>query len=250
MSIERFLAFNLLMDLSILVAVARCCGVFRLWRTLGTGMLCALYGLLAALVPHPWRDPLPQLGMLTGTACLLNRPLDVRRTLALTLTLGGAAMLLGGAEALLVPRGAKSFPQALVLHIAGTALLHLFLNVRRRLRSEWHVSLRIDCADQRARFPALIDTGNRLSEPLSGQPVLIAEASLLKGVLPQTGWRQIAYGALGGSGTLDCFRPDAVWVETQRGPRRAPDLWIAVLPTRLPGSSRALAPAELFPFVS
>ena len=40
-------------------------------------------------------------------------------------------------------------------------------------------------------------------------------------------------------------RADALWIETRHGPRRAADVWIAVMPRPLPGPTRALAPAEL-----
>ena len=94
------------------------------------------------------------------------------------------------------------------------------------------------------RFSALIDTGNRLREPLSGLPVLIAEAALVRDILPETGYRMLGYGAIGGNGRMACFHPDALWI--CRGPRkrRGPDVWVAVSPEPLPGLCQALAPPE------
>ena len=95
-----------------------------------------------------------------------------------------------------------------------------------------------------ARFPALIDTGNRLREPLSGLPVLIAEARVLRDILPPGGYRTLSFGGLGGVGRMACFRPDAVWIGRGAARRRGPDIWVAVSPAPLPGLCQALAPPE------
>jgi 8-oxo-dGTP pyrophosphatase MutT (NUDIX family) len=89
-----------------------------------------------------------------------------------------------------------------------------------------------------------IDTGNRLTEPLSGQPVLIANAHLMRKVMPENGYRQVAYGSVGGAGTLRCFRPEGVYIDVQGRRRRAPDTWVALFPDKLPGPAQALAPAS------
>ena len=92
-------------------------------------------------------------------------------------------------------------------------------------------------------FRALIDTGNRLHEPISGASVLIAESALLDhlptGSIPH---RRVSFGGLGGSGALDCFHPDAVLIHRGDSFIRAPDVWIAAYPGRIPGPTRALAP--------
>ena len=95
------------------------------------------------------------------------------------------------------------------------------------------------------RFTAWVDTGNRLTEPFSGQPVLVASAPLVRRVLPERGFRQVAYGSVGGRGTLHCFRPERIYIFRAGRRRRAPDAWIAVFPDWLPGAARALVPAEI-----
>lgn len=63
-------------------------------------------------------------------------------------------------------------------------------------------------------------------------------------ILPQTGYRTLGFGALGGEGRMACFRPDALWIVSGRKRRRGPDIWVAVSPTPLPGLCQALAPPE------
>ena len=91
---------------------------------------------------------------------------------------------------------------------------------------------------------ACIDTGNRLREPVSGLPVVIAEKALLTGVLPEDGYRVLRFGAVGGEGQMACFRPAELWIEHRGRRRPAPRAWIAVSPTPLPGVFQALAPPE------
>ncbi|MFR6027787.1 MAG: sigma-E processing peptidase SpoIIGA, partial [Christensenellales bacterium] len=92
--------------------------------------------------------------------------------------------------------------------------LHILYAVRRKRMFTWEVRVSLCFQGKSIRFPALIDTGNRLREPMSGLPVLIAEASLLDGLLggelaPGL-TRQVAFGGLGGCGTVRCFHPDHV----------------------------------------
>ena len=68
--------------------------------------------------------------------------------------------------------------------------------------------------------------------------MLIAEDELLRPILPRGGFRSVAYGGVGGRGTLRCFRPEAIWC----GRRRMPDAWVALSPAPLPGPCRAIAP--------
>ena len=104
-----------------------------------------------------------------------------------------------------------------------------------------------------AEVEALIDTGNRLHEPLSGLPVLIIGKRSLKGLLDDSclertggrlapGFRIVRYGALGGSGEMDCFRPESVCIWRNGEWKETGDLWIAIYPGEIPSGVEALAP--------
>ncbi len=161
--------------------------------------------------------------------------------------LAGGALLAGGAS--LLPFWALRGPFAFPCALCGAALLTLMLTAKKPLSNDWQVRLAVNVDGRTSRFPALIDTGNRLREPLSGQPVVIAEARLLEGALPTSGWRELRFGAVGGGGRMACFKPSGLWIESRRGRTRAPEAWIALSPGPLPGSARALAPAEFAGFI-
>ena len=228
MSIERFLAVNLMMDLPLLALAARALHALRWRNLLAAAALAQIYGVLAAMFPHPLRALPCQLIGLAPVALVLvgrNRP--------------GEAMLLLILEGLFT----AGFAGALELVSAPPALLAcpllmLLLGARRRLRERWEAELLLTYQNHSARIVALIDTGNQLCEPLSGLPVLIVEERLLEGLLPASGYRAVAYGGVGGGGVLRCFRPEGIWLEG----RRMPDAWVALSPVPLPGAFRAIAP--------
>ena len=118
---------------------------------------------------------------------------------------------------------------------------------------KWEVQVVAFKRGQQARFTALIDTGNRLHEPISGLPVMIVEQRRIERLLPygfcegeaHEGFRRVAYGGMGGNGYLSAFRPDELLVNYSSGWMRAPAIWIGVYPGRMPGGVCALAPALL-----
>jgi stage II sporulation protein GA (sporulation sigma-E factor processing peptidase) len=132
-----------------------------------------------------------------------------------------------------------------------------FFQVRARRMEKWEMMLRLIRGDRRVELNALVDTGNRLQEPISGQPVVIAAEVKLRSVLPDNfqaalaaerpppGFRLVGYKSLSGSGKMVCFRPDELLVSTEDGWLSAPDVWVAVYPGKLPGNVFALAPPVL-----
>ncbi len=247
MSIELFLIVNGLADVALLGAAARALGLLRWRRVLACGALCALCGALAASRPRPLAAPIVNLLLLAGASLWIAWGCPARVHVKAAAFLAGGALLAGGAS--LLPFWALRGPVAFPCALCGAALLTLLLAVKKPLSGDWQVRLSVNVDGRTARFPALIDTGNRLREPLSGQPVVIAEAQLLEGALPASGWRELGFGAVGGDGRMACFKPSVLWIEGRRGRTRAPEVWIALSPGPLPGSARALAPAEFAGFI-
>lgn len=247
MSIELFLLVNALADAALLGATARALGLLRWGRVLAASLLCTLYAVLAAACPRPFAAIPLQLMLLAVVSRMIAWRCPPRVWLRAAAFLAGGALIAGGAS--LVPVVALRGPNALPCALLGAALLALMLAARRPLRGNWQVRLRVEVAGRTARFPALIDTGNRLREPLSGLPVLIAEQRLLDAALPDSGWRELRYGAVGGGGRMSCFKPSALWIERGRRLTRAPEVWIALSPGQLPGCACALAPSEFASFV-
>lgn len=239
MGIEGFLAINMAADFALLASVSRTMGLFSWKGVLMADAACAALAVLAGL--RPSLNPFVALASPAVAALIVTRRAAPRLWAVFALTLFGQALLCGGIARLLPLPPILAAPVCLV---AG-ALLTLLVGIGRPPASrDWLVPLCLSAGGRCARFPALIDTGNRLREPRSGLPVLIAEARLVRDILPETGYRTLGFGGLGGDGRMACFRPDAVWIGSGRRRRRGPEVWVAVSPTPLPGLCQALAPPE------
>lgn len=245
-SVEAFLVLNLLADAALIASVSRAMGLFNPKRVILASVLCAVYAVLAASRPEVWKRPVIQTALLAAVAALLCFGVSARLMGTTALSLGMAALLAGGAAWLMPLRGVSA---ALPCALSAGLVTTLLFAARPPRASACHARVRLDVDGRTARFDALIDTGNCLREPISGLPVLIAEAALLRKVLPAEGFRELRFGAIGGSGSMRCFKPTSVWIERGRYFRRVPDLWVAVSPTPLPGRHRALAPCEFMDYI-
>ena len=195
---ETFLLLNLVVDFVLLVmagrlaglrpAYARCAlaglsgGVYALWALLhpvswGSSplarMATAAVLVLAAYFPaSPWRLVLGSLAMLAGAAFLggavmamafLNRPASAGWTLTLPLPWGWLVWSLG---------------------VAGIGLGLLGLYRRRRAVAAWCLTAEIEVEGRAVLVKALVDTGNRLTDPFSGAPVMVVELDSIEHLLP------------------------------------------------------------------
>ncbi len=238
-SLEAYFLVNFMVDTALMATVARANECLKMRRVLLCSFLAASYALLTKTVSARLAHPMIQLMLLTPLGMLLCGDCEVRSWAFMVLQLFGGAMMLGGVG-MLVPAQGPLQPVALG---AGILLAGIVLRVRACRATNWEVTVMISAHGRTTSFRALIDTGNRLHEPLSGLPVLIAEEDLLGDVLDeQLTFRRIAYGGLGGSGAVQCFRPDMVLIRRGDQLVRAPEVWVAAYPGKFPGTSRALAP--------
>lgn len=233
-SIELYFLINLLADFFIMGTAAWGLGCFRPGRVALGACLGAVYALLAEALPG-LRDPAAQLSLLLAVAFLISGRLSGYFAFVTGLTLGTNALVAGACACHL---------DAPLLAVALPPVLSMQGRLRRRALSALPASVEVVHRGVRARFCACVDTGNRLTEPFSGQPVMIASARLVRGILPEGGYRLVSYGSVGGQGLLKCFRPDKIYILRNGRRRQAPEAWIAVFPNRLPGVAQALAPAE------
>lgn len=241
MSIEFYLAVNLIADFALLGSVSRALGLFDWRRALSASLACSAYAVLAATRPTPWASPVLQLCLLAAVALIITRNGSAYARWVAALSLCASALISGGLASLTQWTG----PSGAAVGVGSGALLTtLLFAARPPCRNAWQVRLCLCMNGKTARFEALIDTGNRLREPASGLPVLIAESSLLRDLLPESGYRQLRFGALGGSGQLACFKPGCLWIERGGRRQRAPEVWVAVSYDPLPGLCQALAPPE------
>jgi len=159
-----------------------------------------------------------------------------------------AIWLVAAPRGLIVNNGAVYIdipPELLVaVTVAAYALLSLFsgrLRKRNLIRSRCIVT--VSCGDSCVELDAIIDTGNLLSEPFSGLPVIVAEYDALLPVLPDgfeqypdggeacSRLRVIPYSGVGGGGMMLAFRPERLTATLPGGRAQTADAYIGVLRT-------------------
>ena len=256
--LERYVLVNFIMNCIVIGVIARFKGRNRWGLTLFAAAFGAAYA-VAMQVPmfyqlRWWPSRIALSAALAAVAVRADRPRDL---LVNTLLLLGGAAFLGGTISLAGNILESRVAALLAGTLLGTIGMLAFFQVRARRMEKWEMILRLIRGDRRVELNALVDTGNRLQEPISGQPVVIAAEVKLRAVLPEDfkdalaagrlppGFRLVGYKSLSGSGKMVCFRPDELLVSTGDGWLSAPDVWVAVYPGKLPGNVYALAPPVL-----
>lgn len=211
-------------------------------RICPAAVLGAVYALACALWQAVWLRSIPaQTIVMLLMLLIAGGRAGGKLRLAAAMAMG--TLLMGGLLEIALARwpGLMGFLGAVTL---GCALLWLAQDRRRMGLRGLTIRVSVRQGGRRARFEALIDTGNRLQEPFTGLPVLIAEERLVAQILPRDGrtLRRIPYGGLGGCGFLEAFRPDQMHFARTDDWQRAPEVWIAVYPGRMSGRIHALAP--------
>lgn len=254
---------NCTADAAALYVTARLAGLpVRRKRVLLAGALGGVYGALCAFPPlRVLGNFFPQIAVAFGLVLLtFGRRGPVLRELLLFIllscTLGGAMLAFirliqenGGLEAL------KLLDWRAFFVVSGMCYLVLSVVFRGGARHAVAGELcpfTVELDGKEAAFTALLDTGHTLTDPATGEPVLIAQAAALdplwspwqravlarleeKGAiwclerLGEPGrWRLLSYRAVGVSaGLLLCFRADRAAGDGEDMPR----LTVAISPT-------------------
>ena len=126
------------------------------------------------------------------------------------------------------------------LLFAGSVISVLIMRIFTRFGRRKTVRLRVELGGRTVEFTALCDSGNLASDPMSARPAVLADASVVRSVIPEYGasaadlpehlrtrLRMIPVKGVGGGGMLTGFIPDSVWVVTE-GKERQCDAVIAV----------------------
>ena len=256
-SLEAFVLWNFAMDLLLASSAARACAREAQMPCIHAAVLGTLYALAGRLWWPVLLHWLP--AMLCGALMALMAvcPDSLNGALRAVSALVSVSLFMGGAQMLAANLFGSGFASAATGALAG-ALMYIWLGRVRQARMQtWDVQLFLRTKNGCVRFRALVDTGNRLSEPVSGLPVMIVEERAIRRALPEgfdaqeaarnvpRGWRLVSYGVLGGAGRMACFRPDRLLVRYGERWLLAPDIWVAVYPGRIPGQVAALAPTVL-----
>lgn len=255
-SLEAFVLWNFAMDALLCAAAATACSREGLRSSLAAAALGAGYALAARTGPA-WLGDFPAAAAVGAAMALIAaRPESLAQAGRAIGALYAASLFVGGAR-LLAANAVGGAAGMLCSALAGVGLFVWLGRSRRARIATWDVLLFLRTSSGCVRFRALVDTGNRLHEPISGLPVMIVEEKALRRALPDgldahtaaqklpAGWRLVRYGVLGSAGTMACFRPQRLLVSYGGKWLLAPDIWVAVYPGRIPGQVAALAPTVL-----
>lgn len=257
MSIETFLLTNFVMNLTVFAISARIVGHIRWLRVIIASVVGSGYAAAALRFgQHAWLKGIPaQIISLIILALIVfgSNPVRCRRIGTFMILLSS---LIAGGIMTLLKRWIPSGGALLILAgwpviTASVFLLDIWKSESADLSDK--VTLRISTRMGSCEVQALVDTGNRLHEPLSGLPVVIVGRRSLQGILDSSclgyppsrlppGFRLIHYGALGGNGQMHCFRPKSVSFKYGKQWNEAPDMWVAIYPDELPSHIEAVAP--------
>lgn len=203
---DSLLLLNFVMNLYLLILVDR--------STLRTAsgrkiLLGAVFGAVCYFLPFIW-DVTPVLkvsvGFLGGTAGMLFLAFPVKGfrmflKLLKYLTLYSVGMG-GGMLLLLRVMGRLGIPSGRILVLMGTGgILFLFLKRFSVGQGQENCVCRatLVCGGNRLTVNALIDSGNSLTEPVSGKPVSVVDEKVFRSVWlnEPTGFRAIPYHSIG-----------------------------------------------------
>ncbi len=248
----------------------------RLRLTL-SALAAGLYSLVLLLALPGWLLLLLQVPVSLGLVLLCYGWGGRWETLRLLLGYWGGNLLLGAALGILgqwlAPLGAVSRggiyyfpvqPLGLVLVTIGCYGI-LWLIGKFRKKPAHRLRFRLRDGKAQVEFTALVDTGNRLRDPITGRSVLVVQQKVLQGCLPGSVLEALGQGrpeqvqdpdwqrrcgvlpirTAGGTGLLGTFRPEGLWL-LQDGKSQRVGALVAVTPQPLGGREyQALAGTEL-----
>jgi hypothetical protein len=251
LAIEPFLLDNTLMNFCVFMLTGAWLGVrLRIVPTLGVSVLGAVYALLSLFVLPVLREPYCKLPCFllislplfrrSGSVLaaipflLLSAAMTGGTAMMLTLTFGGSVTA-DGTMIGTVPVRAALFSAAAASVLPR--LIRSLLSIRRR--AGLFTTVEIRSGMRLIRLKALIDSGNLLTEPLSGLPVILIDRPLAHPTRP------IPFRKATGEGLLFGERAESVRLPQYGG--AAVDCYLAQTPEPI-GCAEAILPERLLPY--
>lgn len=213
---EWFFLMNAWMNFLALLAASRGASI-RLFP--GKALLAAMLGAVYALVSYGLFPGLRSLPGLALGALLLSLTAFGKRAGDGWPWVLAAVFALSGLSGFLWKQG---IPAPWVMLLCGALVaLEVRLHGRMRLPDWKYGKMTVAFCGQTARLPALRDSGNLLSDPVTGLPVIVAPGGLLSSVLTPAwngedlsalpgGFRLICADTAAGRSLLPCFHPQDV----------------------------------------
>lgn len=258
---DVLMAVNFLIDYLLLLFCARLSGRRILRKRLLSGALVGAFASLVIFLP-----PLPFWPMTllkAGTAVLMVRiaypwlgwwGLVRDGFLFFTVSFLLAGICLGlwlglGTAGVICYNGVTYFDVSLGTLLASMTAAYLVLTLYARFRalpSGEHFTAVLTRNGKSLRLPALRDSGNRLTEPFSGDPAAVADLHAVQGLLTAEEIAAVLQAGQGssfssdprlrlvpcrtacGAGAMLAFRPDQLLLEGEEGCQTVEEIWIAV----------------------
>lgn len=217
--IDILFLINFMMDSLLLLAVKRIlkCPVRNSRVFFGGALGAALTCVLVCLpLPAAVKLPVYYLGI---SSVMLRAGLDVRGGRAFLRAFGllyVSAFLMGGMLQLLRPwvrTGSLLFAAAVPIYYLLCGIWQCLARLRNEKERLCEVVLHIGL--QKYRMHALMDTGNALTDPVSGEPVSVIDPACAQKMLEKDkhkGVRYIPYRTVGGEGVMPVFRAEQMEV--------------------------------------
>lgn len=234
---DTLFALSVFTDYLLLLAAARFCALrLRRRRYLAAAVFGGVYAVAVFLPGMRWlAHPLCEL-CAAGVMGLIAFGGEERLFRCCGAFLAVSASFGGAAWAVCMRSGPAPDPKLILgVFLASYAALTLLSLTRRRRAREHLAAVTLARGPYTASFAALEDSGNCLSDPITGDRVLLAAPAALRPLFPgQEGplslpavelvqrrdmpcrFRLLQCGSVGGEALLAAFRPDAVTVDGDR----------------------------------
>lgn len=172
----------------------------RPFRLVLSSLIGGIYGVVILLPALSWWGTLFVHFLMAFALCLIAyAPLGRKMFLSLFLSFFGAALLLGGILTALYnflatvfetdggtsPLNSGAKAELFLLYAAGSALLLFFCGrVLAKKRSKREIMVEVWEGEKSITFCGLVDSGNLLSDPLSGKPVILVRRQEVLPIIP------------------------------------------------------------------
>lgn len=250
---DVFFLVNFMMDYLLLTAVCRMlAGYFRRRRVLLGAFLGSLLTCLTIMIPTPGLVKMLLChGMVTTVMLRAAIPVhDMRGFVKAFFMLYGGGFLLGGIFSFFgqyIRTGSLFFLFAVISYELMQAVWAFWCQIHRQ--NQYVCEILVEQSGREVRIKGLVDTGNSLTDPLTGQPVCIVEREAVESLMENTQKRRyIGFRSVGNEyARLLLVQFDSLSL-TGKEKKQICDIWIGISDTRIStdGTYRILINPDIF----
>lgn len=262
--VDVLLVLNFIINYFLLLAANQVCGRNnRRTRLLLASFAGAFFALSIFLPPMSQGLQLLYKGIASAAMVRLANPWngwpeffkEWAAMLLVTFLFGGALLALrltAAPASMLYHNGIAYFSISPLVLLTNITLSYIILTLAQRLGGSFHITsgvydVQLQLFDQSINLRAFLDTGNTLTEPFSGLPVVVGGVEQLRPILPQDvveaalapgdkpvpGLRYVPFSSVGGSGLLLAVKGQLLRVYLAEGPAEIENFYVAINPNNI-----------------